>query len=394
MRHFYKKFKNYILYFTIFFILIVIISSMLFVLRRNKKNNIESKVYKLSISEVQHKFAHTYILNESIINRESNKDFEEVNAYFDTIYKNLNILLKGNRIKKINPISQKEIRDKIIKLKTEISDFEILVEKTNETLSVSEDSIKSVHSEYYHFYIKIDTQTADIKSSINKFLNKKEKKNRKIQLYLILSSFLLFLLAIIIIDRYLFYLWKSQQKIYNLTQKNETLLKAIPDIIMEIGINKVYTWANKSGYDFFGKDVIGRNISEFFEAAQETDKSIQPLFSGSEDTIYIENWQKRKDGEKRLLAWWSRSIKDKNNNIIGLLSTAKDITKQKEAEEALKESEQLFNNFMNHIPAAIFIKDHNFNNIFVNQYMKQKFNAQEWLQKNSYNIFAKETILH
>jgi hypothetical protein len=30
---------------------------------------------------------------------------------------------------------------------------------------------------------------------------------------------------------------------------------------------------------------------------------VKPLFNGAEDIIYLESWQRRKDGEKRLLAW-------------------------------------------------------------------------------------------
>ena len=43
-----------------------------------------------------------------------------------------------------------------------------------------------------------------------------------------------------------------------LSSRNQAMLEAIPDIIMEVDTNKVYTWANRAGIEFFGADVIGK----------------------------------------------------------------------------------------------------------------------------------------
>lgn len=112
----------------------------------------------------------------------------------------------------------------------------------------------------------------------------------------------------------------------SLNLRYQTILAAVPYIIMEVDINKKYTWANKAGYEFFGDDVIGKEAAFYFEGEQETYNTIQPLFYGSEDTIYVESWQRRKDGERRLLAWWCHTLKDSSGNILGALSTARDIT--------------------------------------------------------------------
>jgi light-regulated signal transduction histidine kinase (bacteriophytochrome) len=49
----------------------------------------------------------------------------------------------------------------------------------------------------------------------------------------------------------------------------------------------------------------------------------------------VESWQRRKDGEKRLLAWWCRMVKDSEGKVTGALSTARDITDYKKAEEEI-----------------------------------------------------------
>ncbi|MDO8725306.1 MAG: PAS domain S-box protein [Candidatus Methanoperedens sp.] len=132
---------------------------------------------------------------------------------------------------------------------------------------------------------------------------------------------------------------QAEEMLKTLSLRNEAILASVPEIIMEVDENKVYKWANKAGYQFFGDDVIGKEAAIYFEGEQKTYEVVMPLFEGCEDVIYIESWQRRKDGEKRLLAWWCRVLKDSKGNITGALSTARDITESKQMEIALKENE-------------------------------------------------------
>jgi len=105
---------------------------------------------------------------------------------------------------------------------------------------------------------------------------------------------------------------------------------------MEVDTNKIYTWANGPGIEFFGKDVIGKAADFYFVREQNTYDKVQPLFNGSNDLIYLESWQKRKDGQERLLAWWCRLLKDAQGNVSGALSSARDITAIKQTEQEIK----------------------------------------------------------
>ncbi len=129
----------------------------------------------------------------------------------------------------------------------------------------------------------------------------------------------------------------NEDVLLSLSARQEALLSAIPDIIMEVDANKVYTWANGAGFEFFGDDVIGRDAAYYFEGEQDIYDQVKPLFNGIENVIYVESWQRRRDGEKKLLAWWCRVLKDEQGNVTGALSTAHDITERKRAEEQLKE---------------------------------------------------------
>jgi PAS domain S-box-containing protein len=150
---------------------------------------------------------------------------------------------------------------------------------------------------------------------------------------------------------------KTEEAIRALSLRQEAILAAVPDIIMEVDTNKVYTWANKAGLDFFGEDVLGKEASYYFEGEQNTYNKVKPLFSGNESVVYVESWQRRKDGEKRLLAWWCRVLKDKEGKVTGALSTARDITELKNAQETLRISEEKFSKAFLNSPEVIVISD-------------------------------------
>ena len=135
---------------------------------------------------------------------------------------------------------------------------------------------------------------------------------------------------------------EAQMALTVLSTRQEAILSAVPDFIMELDVNKVYTWANQSGIDFFGEDVVGKEAAFYFEGEQKTYNIVQPIFDGSENVVYVESWQRRKDGQKRLLGWWCRMLKDEKGNVTGALSSASDLTENKYQEEELrKKNEEL-----------------------------------------------------
>jgi two-component system cell cycle sensor histidine kinase/response regulator CckA len=129
---------------------------------------------------------------------------------------------------------------------------------------------------------------------------------------------------------------QTEEALQTFLSRQEAILDAVPNIIMEVDLNKVYSWGNQAGFEFFGEDVLGREAAFYFEGEQKTYTNVQPLFGGSESVFYVESWQRRKDGQKRLLAWWCRVLKDSSGNVTGALSSALDITERKRADEEMR----------------------------------------------------------
>ncbi|MBF0551922.1 MAG: response regulator [Deltaproteobacteria bacterium] len=118
-----------------------------------------------------------------------------------------------------------------------------------------------------------------------------------------------------------------------LSARNAAILDSVPDMIMEMDIHKTYTWANQAGLRFFGEDVIGREASISLQGEQNTYDMVNPMFNDSDQVIRLDSWQRRQDGEKRLLSWRFKVLKNEQGHVTGSLSTARDITELKRAED-------------------------------------------------------------
>jgi PAS domain S-box-containing protein len=147
---------------------------------------------------------------------------------------------------------------------------------------------------------------------------------------------------------------QAEKSLQKLSVRYGAILDTVPDIITEVDANKVYTWVNQAGREFFGDSVIGKEAVYFFEGEQDTYERVQPLFNGKSDVFYVESWQRRQDGEKRLLAWWCRSIVDANGKVSGALSTARDITENQLVEETIREAEEKYRNIFDSTLIGIF----------------------------------------
>ncbi len=186
---------------------------------------------------------------------------------------------------------------------------------------------------------------------------------------------------------------ESAEQYQLLSARQNAILAAVPDIIMEVDSQWVYTWSNSAGFAFFGDDVIGKEAGSYFAATQHTYEIVQPLLEGTEKTLYIESWQRRKDGEVRLLAWWCKALEDEHGSVTGSLSTARDITERKQAENTLKESEERHRTILRTAMDGIWLADTRGRLIEVNDsYCRMSgYNMQELLSMSIPDVDVDDT---
>jgi len=100
---------------------------------------------------------------------------------------------------------------------------------------------------------------------------------------------------------------------------------------------------NKKGCEVLGysaAEIIGKNWFDNFVPASDRERTraaFKQLMAGEiKPAKYFENPVLTKTGEERLVAWHNTLLRDKDENIIGTLSSAEDITQRRRAEQELK----------------------------------------------------------
>ena len=119
-------------------------------------------------------------------------------------------------------------------------------------------------------------------------------------------------------------------------------------IIVAINDQGIVTLINKEGCDVLGykeEEIVGKSWIDLCvpeRIKKEVKGVFEKLMSGNNELVeYYENSILTKSGEERIVAWHNNILKDEKGNIIGTLSSGKDITKRKQAEADLIRSEKL-----------------------------------------------------
>lgn len=144
-----------------------------------------------------------------------------------------------------------------------------------------------------------------------------------------------------------------------------TYLELAEVMLIALDRNACVRLVNRKGCHILGcgrEQVLGKNFLDSF-LPDSIRPEIEDIFSHVIDGLipvpdYYETPIRTLSGEERIIAWHSTVMFDDAGQIAGTLSSGTDITEQKLAETALRESESYYRTLFESASDAIFIMEH------------------------------------
>jgi len=152
-----------------------------------------------------------------------------------------------------------------------------------------------------------------------------------------------------------------------ITSNDEALFRLMAESVRDYAIfttdsmGQVTSW-NAGAQALLGykdSEIIGRDAAILFTPEdRERGEPVSELEKAARDgQAEDERWHVRKDGSLFRASGTVTPFKDMADGWSGFVKVARDATERKEAEEALKASEQRFQMFMENLPGLAWIKD-------------------------------------
>lgn len=135
-----------------------------------------------------------------------------------------------------------------------------------------------------------------------------------------------------------------EQNLKESEEKYRTIIEATEAFVTRVDNSGKLTYANNISTEIFGlkpEECIGRSAFDFIhpEDVERTQTKFNEWLKTDSESFIFENRQLSVKNEIHYMHWHIRKDRNRNGDIVGFSSVATDITKQKRAEQALKESE-------------------------------------------------------
>ncbi|NWF50559.1 MAG: PAS domain S-box protein [Ignavibacteriaceae bacterium] len=166
-------------------------------------------------------------------------------------------------------------------------------------------------------------------------------------------------------------------------------LKSITQIITVTDYQNNILFVNDAflkTYNYTEKEILGANVTVI-----RSDKNPEGLYSEIKEGTKRGGWKgqiwnKSREGKEFLVSMSTSIVRDENRKPIALMSVAQDITEQKAAEEALKESEERFRLLVENMLDAVIIIDFKGNIKFANSASFKLIGLHDEVNSNKYNV--------
>ena len=183
-------------------------------------------------------------------------------------------------------------------------------------------------------------------------------------------------------------------------QRLHDILFSSVDWVWETDENGVYTYCSQKGLELFGpsdEDVVGKTPFDFMPAdeAERVAAIFAKIVAEKAPIKDLENWNITRTGERVCLLTNGVPMLDAEGNLKGYRGVDKGITERKQADEALRESEERFEGFAGHFPGYLFMEDEERRYVYVNRPEKKDGEVlrRDWLGKTPSQVWEGDDAL-
>jgi PAS domain S-box-containing protein len=157
----------------------------------------------------------------------------------------------------------------------------------------------------------------------------------------------------------------SFQKLRESEKKYRELVENANSIILRRDPRGEVTFFNEFAQAFFGyseeeivgKNVVGTIVPEKESTGRDLATMVRDIGRDPEKYANNENENVRHNGDRVWVAWTNKAIRDRYGQIVEILCVGNDITARKQAEEALRESEEKYRNILESMEEGYFEAD-------------------------------------
>ncbi|WP_437203243.1 PAS domain S-box protein [Planctomicrobium sp. SH664] len=182
-------------------------------------------------------------------------------------------------------------------------------------------------------------------------------------------------------------------------RRKKELLRAVadgvPDALFVKDLEGKYLLVNPAAAELFGSsvdEILGQEDSRFFSP-----ELVAYFQQGDQAPLELDKPVTRErllmlGGKARTFLTTKAPFRDLQGRLQGIIGLARDISAQKEAEEALRVSERQFRSFMEHSPAVAWILDQDLNLLYLNRVGHQslQFAAENPIGRSLYELFDRQ----
>jgi PAS domain S-box-containing protein len=185
----------------------------------------------------------------------------------------------------------------------------------------------------------------------------------EVMLSIVIFAFLIWRSALVI-DRKDTEYKQIEKQLYEANQKLKFHMENSPLAIIECDSDcRIVRW-NEQAEMIFGwnsEEMVGKRVNELHFVYEEDWDKVRQVMADMVGGLCLSNVTKnrnyRRDGSVISCEWYNSALLDSSGKLVSLLSFVLDVTDQKKAEEALKESEKQYRLLFENSPNPMWILD-------------------------------------